>query len=140
MTEIKEHMEVIGADGVHVGTVDKVEGNRIKLTKKDSGEGSHMAHHPYIDRALVAHVERNKGGLPPLGGALHAENGGPLRQTNSPPPASYDNLRWCLVCITTGGISHAATFNGPCCADTPRVTHDRRFTRSGRGVLLRSLR
>lgn len=37
MTEIKEHMEVIGADGVHVGTVD--EGNRIKLTKKDSGEG-----------------------------------------------------------------------------------------------------
>ena len=33
-------MEVIGADGVHVGTVDKVEGGRIKLTKKDSGEGS----------------------------------------------------------------------------------------------------
>jgi hypothetical protein len=24
----------IGADGVHVGTADKVEGNRIKLTKK----------------------------------------------------------------------------------------------------------
>jgi uncharacterized protein DUF2171 len=39
--EIKEHMEVIGADGVHVGTVDKVEGGRIKLTKKDAGEGSH---------------------------------------------------------------------------------------------------
>ena len=34
MTEIKEHMEIIGADGVHLGTVDKVEGNRIKLTKK----------------------------------------------------------------------------------------------------------
>ena len=33
--DIKEHMEVIGADGVHVGTVDKVEGGRIKLTKKD---------------------------------------------------------------------------------------------------------
>jgi hypothetical protein len=28
-------MEVIGADGVHIGTV---EGNGIKLTKKDSGE------------------------------------------------------------------------------------------------------
>jgi hypothetical protein len=41
MSEIKEHMEIIGADGVHVGTVDKVEGNRIKLTKKDSGEGVH---------------------------------------------------------------------------------------------------
>ncbi len=32
---IKEHMEVIGADGVHVGTVDHVEGDRIKLTKAD---------------------------------------------------------------------------------------------------------
>jgi hypothetical protein len=28
-SEIKEHMEVIGADGVHVGTVDGVEDNRI---------------------------------------------------------------------------------------------------------------
>jgi hypothetical protein len=60
MTEIKEHMEVIGAAGVHVGTVDKVEGNRIKLTKKDSGEGSHKGHHHYIDRGLVAGVEGDK--------------------------------------------------------------------------------
>jgi len=60
MTGIKEHMEVIGADGVHVGTVDKVEGNRIKLTKKDSGEGSHKGHHHYIDRGLVAGVEGNQ--------------------------------------------------------------------------------
>ena len=57
MAEIKEHMEVIGADGVHVGTVDKIEGHRIKLTKKDSGEGSHKGHHHYIDRGLVAEVE-----------------------------------------------------------------------------------
>lgn len=60
MNEIKEHMEVIGADGVHVGTVDKLEGNRIKLTKKDSGEGSHKGHHHYIDRGLVAGVEGSK--------------------------------------------------------------------------------
>ena len=60
MTEIKEHMEVIGADGVHVGTVDKVEGNRIKLTKADSGEGAHKGHHHYIDRGLLAGVEGNK--------------------------------------------------------------------------------
>ncbi|WP_209311967.1 DUF2171 domain-containing protein [Bradyrhizobium frederickii] len=50
----------IGADGVHVGTVDKVEGNRIKLTKKDSGEGSHKGHHHFIDKGLVADVEGNK--------------------------------------------------------------------------------
>lgn len=60
---IREHMEVIGADGVHVGTVDHVEGDRIKLTKKDSGadvegaEGSHAGHHHYISLGLVADVE-----------------------------------------------------------------------------------
>ena len=58
--EIKEHMEVIGADGVHIGTVDRVEGGRIKLTKKDSGEGSHKGHHHYVDQSLVAEVEGNK--------------------------------------------------------------------------------
>lgn len=59
-TSIKEHMEVIGADGVHVGTVDRVEGGRIKLIKKDSGEGSHKGHHHYISTALVAEVEGGK--------------------------------------------------------------------------------
>ena len=62
-SNIREHMEVIGADGVHVGTVDKVEGERIKLTKKDSGaeiegaEGSHAGHHHFIPVGLVAEVE-----------------------------------------------------------------------------------
>ena len=60
MRRIKEHMEVIGADGVHVGTVDRVESNRIKLTKADSGQGSHKGHHHYIDGSLVADVEGNK--------------------------------------------------------------------------------
>ena len=55
--DIKEHMEVIGADGVHVGTVDHVEGDRIKLTRKDSGEGGHRGHHHFISRGLVADVE-----------------------------------------------------------------------------------
>src|SRR5881409_1492016 len=59
-SQIKQHMEVIGADGVHVGTVDRVEGGRIKLTKKDSGEGSHKGHHHFIDLGLVADVEGNK--------------------------------------------------------------------------------
>jgi len=58
--DIKEHMEVIGADGVHVGTVDKVEGSRIKLTKKDSGDGAHKGHHHFIDKSLVAEVEGDR--------------------------------------------------------------------------------
>ncbi len=57
LSRINEHAEVIGADGVHVGTVDKVEGNRIKLTKSDSGQGSHEGHHHYIPGGLVASVE-----------------------------------------------------------------------------------
>jgi hypothetical protein len=56
-SQVKEHMEVIGADGVHVGTVDHIDGDRIKLTKKDSGEGSHKGHHHYISTGLIAGVE-----------------------------------------------------------------------------------
>jgi hypothetical protein len=56
LSQIKEHAEVIGADGVHVGTVDHVEGDRIKLTKADSGEGGHEGHHHYISKGLIASV------------------------------------------------------------------------------------
>ena len=38
-TRIAEGMEVIGADGVHLGTVDRIEGDRIKLVRADSGAG-----------------------------------------------------------------------------------------------------
>src|SRR5258708_5591026 len=57
---VKQHMEVIGADGVHIGTVDRVEGGRIKLAKADSGEGRHKGHHHFIDLGLVAGVEGQK--------------------------------------------------------------------------------
>ena len=57
---IKAHMEVIGADGVHIGTVDRVEEDRIKLIKSDSGQGSHQGHHHYVSTALVAEVEGDK--------------------------------------------------------------------------------
>ena len=59
-SNIREHMEVIGADGVHVGTVDHVDGDRIKLTKADSGQGSHKGHHHYIASGLIAEVEGNR--------------------------------------------------------------------------------
>jgi hypothetical protein len=59
-SRVKEKMEVIGADGVHIGTVDRVENGRIKLIKADSGEGSHKGHHHFIDMGLVAEVEGQK--------------------------------------------------------------------------------
>ena len=49
---IKPGMEVIGADGVHVGTVDKVEPRRIKLARQEGS--SHEGHHHYISAALIA--------------------------------------------------------------------------------------
>ena len=41
-SEIREHMKVVGSDGGHVGTVDRIEGDRIKLTKNDpAAKGEH---------------------------------------------------------------------------------------------------
>jgi len=57
--DVREHMEVIGADGVHIGTVDRIEENRIKLIRADSGIG-HEEHHHFIPRGLVAEVEGDK--------------------------------------------------------------------------------
>ena len=57
--DIREHMEVIGADGAHIGTVDRVEDNRIKLIRADSGIG-HVEHHHYIPKGLVAEVEGDR--------------------------------------------------------------------------------
>lgn len=55
-SQIKEHMEVKGSDGSHVGTVDRVEGDRIKLTKSDPAGGGQ---HHYIG---LDNVEEIRGG------------------------------------------------------------------------------
>lgn len=57
-TQIKEHAEIVGSDGAHVGTVDHLEGSdRIKLTKKD--QNAH-GHHHYIPLSWVESVENDK--------------------------------------------------------------------------------
>ena len=57
--DIREQMEVIGADGVHLGTVDRIEDDRIKLIRDDSGI-AHTDHHHYIPRGLFADIEGEK--------------------------------------------------------------------------------
>ena len=42
-SQIREHMEVVGSDGGHVGKVDKVQGDQIELAKFDFGSG--FKHH-----------------------------------------------------------------------------------------------
>ncbi len=58
--QIVPDMEVIGADGVHLGTVEAIADGRIRLSKRDSGEGSHEGHNHFIDLGLVATVEGTK--------------------------------------------------------------------------------
>jgi len=60
LSDVKEHMEVVGSDGKHVGTVDRVDGQRIKLTKKDSGPPGHAGHHHFLDGKVFAGVEGGK--------------------------------------------------------------------------------
>jgi len=55
-TQIGEHMEVVGSDGGHVGVVDKVEGERIKLTRKDPQAGGQ---HHYLPLSAVDSVNGN---------------------------------------------------------------------------------
>lgn len=83
---IREHMEVIGADGVHIGTVDRVEGDRIKLIRADSGMG-HEQHHHYVPRGLVAEVEGDKVRLTARGDVVadlfeQEESGRPLDEAH----------------------------------------------------------
>ena len=48
-------MDVIASDGERIGTVDAVEGERIKLTKDSSSDGKH--HH--VDLSDVARVDEH---------------------------------------------------------------------------------
>lgn len=50
---IQEHMEVVCSKGMHVGTVDHVEGDQLKLTKSDSDDGRHH----FIPTSIVASVD-----------------------------------------------------------------------------------
>lgn len=48
LSRVQEHMDVVGSDGTHVGTVDKVRGDRIILTKNDAEAGGR--HHSIPSR------------------------------------------------------------------------------------------
>jgi hypothetical protein len=54
LNKVTEHMDVVGSDGSHVGTVDKVRGDRIILTRSDPDAGG--IHHS-IPCSWVEQVE-----------------------------------------------------------------------------------
>lgn len=53
---IKEHMEVTDANGQHVGTVDNVQDDKIKLTKTDSSDEKHH----FLSMDQVDRIEDNR--------------------------------------------------------------------------------
>jgi hypothetical protein len=63
-SDIKEHMEVLGSDGQHVGTVDHMDGpHNIKLTKGDEKAGGqhHLIPVDWVQK-VDQHVHLNKSG------------------------------------------------------------------------------
>jgi hypothetical protein len=53
VSQIKDHMDVVGSDGMHVGKVDHMEGqDRIKLARSDKDAGSQHHYIPvdWVDR------------------------------------------------------------------------------------------
>ena len=53
---IHEHMEVTTESGQHVGTVDEIKDDKIKLTRTDSSDGAH--HNVALDN--VEKVDDNR--------------------------------------------------------------------------------
>jgi len=53
---IKEHMQVFGSDDQPVGTVDKVRGDRVILTRSDSSDGQHHS----INCTMIDRVEGDR--------------------------------------------------------------------------------
>ena len=59
--DIREHMEVVGSDGRHVGRVDHVLGSEIELTKLDltAGLKHHMIPMSWVDYVSDDEVHLN---------------------------------------------------------------------------------
>jgi hypothetical protein len=88
---IKEHMEVTDYEGRHVGTIDAVEGNMMRLTRHDSPDGKH--HIIPID--AVEKIENSRVclkagttvsfvGLSPVERVAAAEDTQPVREGEEP--------------------------------------------------------
>ena len=64
---INEHMEVTDSTGRHLGTVDSIEDERIKLTRSDSSDGQHhYVHLDAVDRIDDGRVYLKAGTSPSL--------------------------------------------------------------------------
>jgi len=60
-SQIREHMDVVGSDGGHVGKVDHVMGDEIELAKFDLGSGlrHHMIPLTWVEQVVDDRVQLN---------------------------------------------------------------------------------
>lgn len=70
--QIRPHQDVVDQSGAHVGTVDHVDGDRIKLTRASGGDGEHH----YIPLSQVAGIEGDKIRLSDRGDASFGQSRG----------------------------------------------------------------
>ncbi|MBH1992587.1 MAG: DUF2171 domain-containing protein [Sphingomonadaceae bacterium] len=103
--QVREHMEVVGSDGEHVGTVDKLRGDRIILTRKDEDAGG--VHHS-VPSNWIKSVDATKVTLEITADQAHAawrtereqnaifdqDRSAPDTQTRSDSASSYDKSRF----------------------------------------------
>ena len=61
LDQVREHMQVIDAEGTPLGKIDRIEGDRIELTRDSSGAGSHEGHHHFIPAGLGRRCRRRYG-------------------------------------------------------------------------------
>lgn len=121
-SDIKPDMDVIGSDGVRIGSVDHVDGDRIKLARGGAADG---AHH-YVPLSAVdrvdAHVHLSTTaaalGLPPAaaggGGSGGAAGHSPLPPIKNPAvegarPRSNYYLPWVLLAVALLALLLLAT-------------------------------
>lgn len=69
--QIREHMQVVDADGNELGMVDSCEGGRIKLTRKDSSDGQHH----WLEMNQVEAVDGDQVRLRAGGGSSESDPG-----------------------------------------------------------------
>ena len=65
---IRPHMDVIASCGTKVGTVDRVEGDAIKLTKDSCGDGMHHFLPTSMVSRVDGHVHLNKNSAEAMAG------------------------------------------------------------------------
>jgi hypothetical protein len=105
---IKEHMEVTDSAGLHIGTVDSVNGSVITLTRSDSADG---VHHEIdvssVERITDDRVELKDGIVLPAGLVATSERPAPAASFGAAPPASTNGYAG-----STGGLRNEPPAEG----------------------------